>query len=176
MTKSWKINWTRYGYTFLAGKLKETYHCGNTRFHGAIILILILKRHNAIGIVRIRSTGRILWIGTNRMGFANVELFLEVIGTGFRRRILSHGNSKLSYQSILNGGKEHRISTTSTQLIFSGVQTRYPIVRLSRHPHFRMPHSCASSVSSKKAFQFRVWSSDTSLFPHWSPRIGSFVL
>jgi len=60
------------------------------------------------------------------MGFAKEESFIEVMATGFWRRILFHGNSKLSYHSILKGGKEHTISTTSTQFIFSGVQTRYP--------------------------------------------------
>jgi len=43
MAKSWKIKWTRYGYTFLAGKLKGTYRYGDTRFHGAIILKTDLK-------------------------------------------------------------------------------------------------------------------------------------
>jgi len=43
MTKSWKIKWKRYGYMFLARKLVGTYHCGDTRFYGAIILKNDLK-------------------------------------------------------------------------------------------------------------------------------------
>jgi hypothetical protein len=43
MAKTWKIKWTRYGYTFLAGNLKGTSRYGGTRLHGGIILKTDLK-------------------------------------------------------------------------------------------------------------------------------------